>query len=123
MSVLMIYKVKRASLVAQMVKSLPAVQETLILSLGQEDSLEKEMATHSSILAWRISQMGSLAGYSPWGHKELDMTDQLTHEVKNYFLVRTFIKNYFFPKSWFLRKAKIYLSEIPNYSPIRSKAH
>ena len=55
MSVLMIYKVKRAPLVAQMVKSLPAMQETLILSLGQEDSLEKEMATHSSILAWRIS--------------------------------------------------------------------
>ena len=44
----------RASLVAQMVKSLPAVQETHIHSLGQEDPLEKEMATHSSILAWRI---------------------------------------------------------------------
>ena len=39
-----------------MVKSLPTMQETLILSLDQEDSLEKEMATHSSILAWRISQ-------------------------------------------------------------------
>ena len=42
-----------ASLVAQMVKNLPAVQET-VLSLGQEDPLEKEMATHSSVLAWRI---------------------------------------------------------------------
>ena len=42
------------SLVAQMVKNLPAMQETQIQSLGQEDSLEKEMATHSSILAWRI---------------------------------------------------------------------
>ena len=39
---------------AQMVKSLPAVQETRVQSLGREDSLEKEMATHSSILAWRI---------------------------------------------------------------------
>ena len=40
--------------VAQMVKSLPAMWETWVLSLGQEDPLEKEMATHSSILAWKI---------------------------------------------------------------------
>ena len=44
-----------ASLVAQSIKKLPAVQETGVQSLGQEDSLEKEMATHSSILAWRIT--------------------------------------------------------------------
>ena len=44
----------RASLVAQMVRSPPAVQETRVRSLGQEDPLEKEMATHSSILAWKI---------------------------------------------------------------------
>ena len=44
----------RASLVAQMVKNLTAVQETWVRSLGWEDPLEKEMATHSSILAWRI---------------------------------------------------------------------
>ena len=43
-----------ASLVAQSVKNLPAVQETQVRSLGQEDPLEKAMATHSSILAWRI---------------------------------------------------------------------
>ena len=43
-----------ASLVAQMVKSLPAVQETCVQSLGWEDPLEKEVATHSSILAWKI---------------------------------------------------------------------
>ena len=43
-----------ASLVAQRLKHLPAMQETLVQSLGQEDPLEKEMATHSSILAWRI---------------------------------------------------------------------
>ena len=42
------------SLVAQMVKNMPAVQETWVQSLGQKDSLEKEMANHSSILAWRI---------------------------------------------------------------------
>ena len=44
----------RASLVAQMVKNLPVIQETRVQSLGQEDPLEKEMATHSNILAWKI---------------------------------------------------------------------
>ena len=44
----------QASLVVQMVKHLPRMQETLVQSLGQEDPLEKEMATHSSILAWKI---------------------------------------------------------------------
>ena len=43
------------SLIAQLVKNLPAVQETWVRSLGWEDPLEKEMATHSSILAWKIS--------------------------------------------------------------------
>ena len=44
----------RASLVAQTVKNLPAMQETWVPSLGWEDALDKEMATHSSILAWRM---------------------------------------------------------------------
>ena len=43
-----------ASLIAQLVKNLPAVQEAWVQTLGQEDSLGKEMATHSSILVWRI---------------------------------------------------------------------
>ena len=43
-----------ASLVAQMVKRLPTMQETWVQSLGREDPLEKEMATHSSTLAWKI---------------------------------------------------------------------
>ena len=58
---------------AQTVKNLPAMQETLVQSLGQEDPLEKGMATHSSILAWRIPQR-SLVSYSLWGNKESDMT-------------------------------------------------
>ena len=45
---------ERDSLVAQMVKNLPAMQETWVQSLGWEDPLEEDMATHSSILAWRI---------------------------------------------------------------------
>ena len=48
---------KWASLVAQSLKNLPAVQETQVRSLGWEDPLEKEMATHSGILAWKISWM------------------------------------------------------------------
>ena len=47
------------SLVAQLVKSLPVMQEAQVQSLGWEDSLEKEMATHSSILAWKIPWSGS----------------------------------------------------------------
>ena len=46
-----------ASLVAQLVKNLPAMQETQVQSLGHEDPLEKGMVTHSSILAWRIPWM------------------------------------------------------------------
>ena len=58
------------SQVDQKVKNLSAVQETWVLSLGQEDPLERKMATYSSILAWRISQIEeSGAGYSPWGRR------------------------------------------------------
>ena len=49
--------IKEASLVAQMVKRLPAMQETQVQSLGWEDPLEKEMAIHSSILAWKTPWM------------------------------------------------------------------
>ena len=48
------YQVVQASLVAQTVKNLSAIWETQVQSLGQEDPLEEEMATHSSILAWKI---------------------------------------------------------------------
>ena len=68
--------------VAQMVKYLPAMQETWVCSLGQEDPLKKAMATYSSMLAWRIHGQKSLAGYSPWCHKELDTTESLTHFEK-----------------------------------------
>ena len=63
---------------AQMVKNLPAVQETRVQSLGQEDPLEKEMATHSSILAWGIPWTEEPGSYSLWGHKELDTSERLT---------------------------------------------
>ena len=63
----------RASLVAQRLKHLPGMWETL----GQEDTLEKEMATHSSTLARRIPWREELVGYSPRGRKELDTTQRL----------------------------------------------
>ena len=50
--------INRASLVAQMLKRLPTMWETWVQSLGREDLLEKEMAPHSSILAWKIPWMG-----------------------------------------------------------------
>ena len=53
---------EEASLVAQMVKNLPATWETCVQSLDQEDTLEKGMASHSSILAWRIPWMEELGG-------------------------------------------------------------
>ena len=63
-----------------------SMQETWIQSLSQEDPLEKEMATHSSILAWRIPWRRSLVGYSPWDHKELDTIERLhslTHSLRD----------------------------------------
>ena len=60
-----------------MVKNLPAMQKTLVQSLGWEDPLEKCMAIHSSLLTWRIPMdTRSLAGYTPWGHTESDMTEE-----------------------------------------------
>ena len=57
----------RASLMAQTIKNLPAMWETQVQSLGQEDPLVEGMATHSSILAWRIPWTEEPGGYSPWG--------------------------------------------------------
>jgi len=54
-----------------MVKNLPTMQETQVLSLGQEDPVEKEMATHSSILVWRSHGQRSLEGYSSWCYKRV----------------------------------------------------
>ena len=60
-----------ASLVAKKVKNLPAVQETWVQSLGQEDPLEKGRATHSSILAWRIPWTEEPGGLQSMGSKRI----------------------------------------------------
>jgi len=64
--------------VAQTVKNLPAMQETWVQSLDWEDLLEKEMATDSSILAWRIPWIEEPGRLQSMGRKELDITEQLT---------------------------------------------
>ena len=63
-----------ASLVAQSVKNLPAMQEIQVQFLGWEDPLEKEMATHSSILAWRIPWTKEPGRLQSMGLQESDMT-------------------------------------------------
>ena len=66
-----------------MVKNLPAKWETWVQSLGQEDPLEKEMATHSIFLPGEFHGQRSLASYlCPRGHKKLDKTEKLTQTVK-----------------------------------------
>ena len=60
-----------------MVKRLPAMWDTQVRSLGWEDPLEKEMATHSSTLAWKIPWTEESGGLQSMGYKELDTTEQL----------------------------------------------
>ena len=62
---------------AQTVKSLPAMQETEVPPLGWENPLEKDMATTPVFLPRKSHGWRSLAGYSPWDHKESDMTERL----------------------------------------------
>ena len=68
-----------ASLVAQMVKNLPAMQETWVRSLDWEDPLEKGMASHSSILAWKIPWTEESGGLQSMGLQESVMIEILTH--------------------------------------------
>ena len=72
-----------SSLVGQMVKNLPTSAGNQVQSLGQENPLEKGMATHSSIPAWRIPWTEEPGGLRSMGHKESDMTERLTfsHQV------------------------------------------
>ena len=62
-----------------MVKNLPAMWETWVQSLDWEDPLEKGMATHSNILAWRIPMERGACGL--WGHKESDMNERVKHNI------------------------------------------
>ena len=71
----------KASLIAQQVKNLPARQETWVQFLGREDPMEKEMATHSSTLAWKIPWTEEPSGLQSRGSQESDTTEQLHFHV------------------------------------------
>ena len=92
-------KANVSSLVVQSVKNPPAMQEIRVQSLGWEDSLEKEVATHSSILAWKIPWTEEPGWLQSMGSQELDMIEWLNHhqEITIMFLnlqvvLRTLIK-------------------------------
>ena len=71
------------------IKNLPAKQELQVQSLGQEDSLEECMATHSSILAWRIPWIEESGRLWPWGRKELNTAEVTEHACTKHFVGRS----------------------------------
>ena len=73
---------------AQRVKCLPTMWESQVRSLGREDPLETEMATHSSTLAWKIPWTEKIVGYSPRDRKQPDTTERLSSHWQG-----TFFKN------------------------------
>ena len=66
---------------AQMAKNLPAMWETQVQSLGQEDPLEKDMQLTPVFLSGEFRGQRSLVGYSPWGHEESDTTEASEHSI------------------------------------------
>ena len=74
MHIILVILLYGASLVAHLVKNLPAMQETWVWSLVWEDPLQKEMATHSNILAWEISWTEEPDGLETMGSQKSDMT-------------------------------------------------
>ena len=75
-----------------MVKIPPPIQETQemrVRSLAWKDSLEKGMATHSSILAWRVHGRRSLENHHPWGYKGSDMSEATEHQCTTIILLLT----------------------------------
>ena len=76
----------RAALVDQMVNNQPAMQETRIRSLGKENPLEEEMATHCSVLPGEFQGQRSRAGYSPWGRREPHRTKRPALSLSQWFV-------------------------------------
>ena len=95
---------KMDSLMAQRLKHLPAMWGTWVRSLGRQDPLEKEMATHSSILAWRITWMEEPGGLQSTGRNESDTAERLhfhCHFVRDKAPIGEWIYLWaFYPKTW-----------------------
>ena len=68
----------------QRVRNPPAIQETWVRSRGWEDSLEKEMATHSSIFAWEVPWTEEPGGLQSMGSQEMDRTEQLNNNIQRH---------------------------------------
>ena len=104
--------VDRASLIVQLVKNLPAMQETQVQFLVWEDLLEKEMATHSSILAWETHGQRSLAYYSLQGHKSRIRPSNSAHMYQlNDFRVVRFLGLIGKADKVFIKLLKFYISK------------
>ena len=102
-----------ASLVAQLVKNPPAIQETWVLSLGWEDTLEKGTSAHSSILAWRI----------PWSRKEADITQWLSLHYLIFFFILLFCPLSSSPPLPHLHSHSLFLSLPLSLSPFGTCFH
>ena len=99
------YSFSWASLVAQMGKNLPAVHETQVQSLGQEDPLEEGTATHSSILAWRIPWTEEPSRLSSLGLQRVDMTETTQHACSSQSLLLGQQETLFRASSWRMCKS------------------
>ena len=110
-----------ASFIAQSVKNLPAMQETQVRFLGWEDPLEKEMATHSSILAWRIPWTKEPGRLQSMGSQESDTTEWLNHQTTIYISIHICIHIHtYISLLWFsLVLALLKLSNIKCFLKIR----
>ena len=129
----MVLRLFRASLVAQMVKRLPAVRETQVPSLGWEDTLEKEMATHSSTLAWNISRTEESGRLQSMGLQRVRHDWETSHFLTNYknlcccyILLGSFhkqtgiIRNVYWFCSWNLKSVN-FIEVYPH--PLKDKKH
>ena len=114
-----------ASLVAQTVKNMPAMQETWVRSLGWEDPLEEGMEAHFYILAWRIPMKRSLVGYSPRGHKESDTTERLSTEHTQHNIANVLHRHGII--SWMIRcgyaLSKMHMWYRPSYLKAETETH
>ena len=93
----------RVSLMAQIVKNLPTMRETWVRSLGQEDTLEEGMEPTPVFLPGEFHGHRSLAGYSRWGHKGSDTTEQLSAAQRRYSSIRKW-KSRMYSWIWISRK-------------------
>ena len=102
---------------AQTVKRLATMQETLVQSLGWEDLLEMKMAPHSRILAGKSHGQRSLVGYSPWGRKEEDTTERLDFTSDTISVKLIILHKDMYLRSWGTQILETRLASNPMFIP------